>query len=90
MNEEPLLITIDRGVAWLTLNRPEVGNSIDLPMAQALLKASIRCQTDAEIRCVVLTGAGRLFCAGGDVGLMEAAGDLVSSPLGDCYVIAGD
>jgi 2-(1,2-epoxy-1,2-dihydrophenyl)acetyl-CoA isomerase len=41
VNEEPLLITIDRGIAWLILNRPEAGNSIDLPMAQALLKASI-------------------------------------------------
>jgi len=83
VNEEPLLITIDRGIAWLILNRPEAGNSIDLPMAQALLKASILCQTDAEIRCVVLTGAGRLFCAGGDVGLMEAAGDQVSSLLSE-------
>lgn len=83
MNEKSLLITRDRGIAWLTLNQPETGNSIDLPMAHALLKASILCQTEAEIRCVVLTGAGRLFCAGGDVGLMASAGDNVSSLLSE-------
>jgi 2-(1,2-epoxy-1,2-dihydrophenyl)acetyl-CoA isomerase len=46
------------GIARVTLNRPDAGNAVDLAMARALVAASIRCQTDAEIRCVVLTGAG--------------------------------
>lgn len=83
MSETPLLVEIIDGVAWLTLNRPEAGNAIDLPMAHALVAASIRCQTDPAIRCVVLTGAGRLFCAGGDVGLFASAGDQVSALLSE-------
>jgi 2-(1,2-epoxy-1,2-dihydrophenyl)acetyl-CoA isomerase len=67
--------SIADGVARLTLSRPEVGNAVDVPMAHALLSAAIRCETDASIRCVVLTGQGRLFCAGGDVSAMRSAGD---------------
>ncbi len=79
----PLIVEVADDVAWLTLNRPEAGNAVDLPMARALAEASIRCQTDASIRCVVLTGAGRLFCAGGDVGLFAAAGDRVPALLSE-------
>jgi 2-(1,2-epoxy-1,2-dihydrophenyl)acetyl-CoA isomerase len=71
----PLSVEIADGVARLTLDRPEVGNAIDLPLARALRDAAMRCEEDAAIRCVVLTGAGRLFCAGGDVAAMRAAGD---------------
>ena len=71
----PLRVEIADGVARLTLDRPDVGNAIDLPLARALRDAATRCADDAAIRCVVLTGAGRLFCAGGDVAAMRAAGD---------------
>jgi 2-(1,2-epoxy-1,2-dihydrophenyl)acetyl-CoA isomerase len=80
---EPLIIDVIDGIAWLTLNRPDAGNALDLPMARALADASIRCQTDATIRCVVLTGAGRLFCAGGDVNLFASAGDQVPALLSE-------
>lgn len=70
-----LLLNIKGAVATLTLNRPELGNAIDLSMAQAILRAAIRCDQDPAIRCVVITGAGRLFCAGGDLGSFTAAGD---------------
>jgi 2-(1,2-epoxy-1,2-dihydrophenyl)acetyl-CoA isomerase len=75
VSEPVLLVDVTDGVARLTLNRPDAGNAVDLPLARALVAASIRCQTDASIRCVVLTGSGRLFCAGGDVAAMQAAGD---------------
>ena len=71
------------GVARVTLNRPQAGNAIDIPTARALVEIATRCQTDAAIRCVVLTGAGRLFCAGGDVGAFQAAGDDVDALLFD-------
>lgn len=74
MTDLPLLFAVEGDVARLTLNRPDAGNAIDLAMARALGAASIRCQTDDAIRCVVLTGAGRLFCAGGDVALFRDAG----------------
>lgn len=72
---EPVLFSVEDGIATITLNRPEAGNAIDLPMAYALVQAAIACDNDASIRCVVLTGAGRMFCVGGDVGLFAAAGD---------------
>jgi len=76
MSEQRVLLFEQNGaVATLTLNRPEVGNSIHLDLASALLDAAIRCDSDASIRCVVLTGAGRMFCAGGDVALLGAAGE---------------
>ncbi len=62
-------------IATLTLNRPEVGNALDVPLARALMEAAIACDEDETIRCVVLTGAGRMFCAGGDVSSFSAAGD---------------
>src|SRR3546814_14773114 len=52
-------------------------------LARALLQAAIRCDTDPAIRCVVLTGAGKLFCGGGDVQAFSAAGDQVSSYLSE-------
>lgn len=61
--------------AWLTLDRPEAGNAIDPAMAQALAEAARVVANDPAVRCVVLTGAGRLFCVGGDVAAMAAAGD---------------
>lgn len=83
MSELPVLFDVAEGIARITLNRPQAGNAIDLAMARALVDASIRCQTDASIRCVVLTGAGRLFCAGGDVALFKDAGDHVDALLSD-------
>jgi 2-(1,2-epoxy-1,2-dihydrophenyl)acetyl-CoA isomerase len=72
---------IEEGVATITLDRPDVGNAIDLELARALLDAAIRCDTDDTIRCVVVTGSGRLFCAGGDVALLGSAGAGLASLL---------
>jgi 2-(1,2-epoxy-1,2-dihydrophenyl)acetyl-CoA isomerase len=71
----------DGSVARLTLNRPAVGNAIDMSMAKALLDASILCDEDDAIRCVLLSGAGRCFCVGGDVTCFAAAGDGVPAYL---------
>lgn len=83
MNDSPVLFDITDGIGRITLNRPNVGNAIDLPMARALVDAAIRCQTDQSIRCVVLTGAGRLFCAGGDVEAFRTAGSNVDALLSE-------
>lgn len=66
---------LDNGVLTITLNRPEQGNAIDMALAQDLLAASQVAATDPQVRCVVLTGAGRMFCVGGDLGAFFAAGD---------------
>lgn len=70
----PILLDRDGAVARITLNRPDVGNALDIPMARALLEAAITVDEDDGVRCVVLTGAGKLFCAGGDVGAFAGAG----------------
>lgn len=59
------------GVAKLTLNRPDVLNSFNRPMAKELADALAETATDSSLRAVLLTGAGRGFCAGQD--LAEAA-----------------
>src|SRR6218665_1730097 len=83
MSDDPLLLDIADGIARITLNRPDAGNAINLPMARALVDAAIRCQTDHTIRCVVLTGAGRLFCGGGDIEAFRTAGDNVGALLSE-------
>jgi 2-(1,2-epoxy-1,2-dihydrophenyl)acetyl-CoA isomerase len=67
--------TIDRGVATLILNRPESMNSLSGELYEALLEALPRLAGDMEVGAVVLTGAGRAFCAGGDVKSMAAVGE---------------
>jgi 2-(1,2-epoxy-1,2-dihydrophenyl)acetyl-CoA isomerase len=62
-------------VAWLTLDRPDAANAIDVPMAKALMETTIECDEDPTIRCVILTGNGRMFCAGGDVAGFGKMGD---------------
>src|SRR2546423_9923463 len=54
-------------VAVVTLNRPESGNPLNLQMAMDLLAAAMTCARNAAVRAVVLTGAGRHFCFGGDL-----------------------
>lgn len=58
----------DAGVATLVMNRPERMNAINKELAMALNQALDRLSGDDEVRVVVLTGAGRAFCAGGDLG----------------------
>ncbi len=65
-----LIERLDDGVLTLTLNRPQSLNALTVPMTEALLAALRRAAADARVRCVVLTGAGRGFCAGGDVKAM--------------------
>lgn len=66
------LVVDPRGVAWLTLNRPEVHNAMDAAMIGELTEMAGRLGRDPAVRVVVLTGAGRSFCAGGDLGWMKA------------------
>jgi len=72
---ESVLFEREGGVARIVLNRPEIGNALDIPMARALMEAVIACDEDPIVRCVLLTGAGRMFCAGGDVASFAQAGE---------------
>lgn len=60
-------------VSTLTLNRPDRLNALDAALGRALLDALARVGNDDQVRAVVVTGAGRAFCAGGDVNLLRKA-----------------
>jgi len=65
--EQQLLETISDGVATLTLNRPDRLNALSTPIMDGLLEALPRLAADAAVGAIVVTGAGRAFCAGGDI-----------------------
>ena len=73
-DSDSVLIKREGGVAVVTLNRPQAKNAIDAPTTDALTAVLRELRADAEIRAVVLTGAGGDFCAGGDVKGMGEAG----------------
>jgi 2-(1,2-epoxy-1,2-dihydrophenyl)acetyl-CoA isomerase len=72
---DDLLASLEAGVLTLTLNRPESRNAITAGMADALADQLAWAEADPMVACVVLTGAGKGFCAGGDVKGMAASGD---------------
>lgn len=64
---DQLLCSLDDGVATITLNRPERRNALSDQLTPALRQTLLTVEADPAVRCVVITGAGRAFCAGGDV-----------------------
>ena len=62
-----LLAHVEDRVAWLTMNRPERRNAFSNEMLAGMAQALEEAETAADVGCVVLTGAGGAFCAGGDV-----------------------
>lgn len=76
-----LLVNINGGVALVTLNRPQVMNALGGQMREALLDAIESLANDPAVACVVITGAGEAFCAGGDIASMialQAADDVAT------------
>ena len=70
--ESPLQIERDGAVVTLRFNRPKALNAVDIPMAQAFLRAVRELAVDRSVRAVVLCGAGRGFMAGGDLATLRA------------------
>jgi 2-(1,2-epoxy-1,2-dihydrophenyl)acetyl-CoA isomerase len=66
---------LEAGVLTLTMNRPEARNALTRPMIEALSQQLAAAELDPAVKCIVLTGAGKGFCAGGDVKGMAARGD---------------
>lgn len=82
MDYDFLRYSVDQGVASITLCRPDVLNSFNRRMAQELQRALERAGADADVRAVLLTGAGRGFCAGQDLG-EATTGEVAAIDLGD-------
>lgn len=72
MTNNILQTTDARGVATLTLNRPEKHNAFDAALIVELTAALLRLNTDDNVRVVVLTGAGKSFSAGADINWMRS------------------
>jgi len=64
---DTLLCSMAKGVATITLNRPEKRNALSDELTPALRETLLLLDTHPDVRCVLLTGAGNAFCAGGDV-----------------------
>jgi 2-(1,2-epoxy-1,2-dihydrophenyl)acetyl-CoA isomerase len=62
-----LLFEIKNHVAHVTLNRPDAANGINLELAREFSDVARRCGEDAGVRAVLISGAGKMFCAGGDL-----------------------
>ncbi|MCP5180825.1 MAG: enoyl-CoA hydratase/isomerase family protein [Pseudomonadales bacterium] len=90
MQFETLKVDIDAGVATITINRPDAANAMSPLCAREFSLAATRLESDTAVRAVVITGAGRMFCAGGDLGAFAAAGDdarrLLVEMAGDLHV----
>jgi len=67
MSYETILFDVEENVATVTMNRPEAMNALNMQLGEELVDAMTRCRSDANVRAVVLKGAGRAFCAGGDL-----------------------
>ena len=78
MSYDSLTFEVKDGVGLIRLNRPDDGNAITLEMAGEMLDVASRCDQDPEVRAVVLTGSGKMFCAGGDLKTFAAQGEKVS------------
>ena len=72
---ETLLCDVTDQVATITFNRPDAANAMSPLLAKELCEAALHLDDSKEIRALILTGAGKMFCAGGDLGEFVKAGD---------------
>ena len=69
-----LIATLEAGILTLTLNRPEARNAFSRAMHQALQQQLAAAELDPAVKCIVLTGAGKGFCAGADMDTLQGIG----------------
>lgn len=81
MAYEQIIYTINDGVAVITLNRPDRLNAWTRGMAREVMNASHDAEDDDKVRVIVLTGAGRGFCAGADMDELGGAADEAAAAL---------
>ncbi len=90
MAYETLLYDVADGVATITFNRPDAANAMSPLCAREFNLVSLEVEDNADVRAVVITGNGKMFCAGGDLAAFHAAGDgarkLMLEMTGDLHV----
>lgn len=80
-----LLLNITDQIATITLNRPDNANGMSMELIEELTAAASFCQEEVEasrVRVVIITGAGKIFCAGGDIHSFSSFGDDVAEAIG--------
>ena len=77
---DELLCNVDERVATITLNRPEKRNALSDPLTPALRQTLLDLETRSDVGCIIITGSGSAFCAGGDVGGMGASKTPADAP----------
>lgn len=95
MNQEPpafqtLLLETDGALATVTLKREDALNAIDVAMARDLQRAAQWLETRDAVRVVLLRGAGKAFCAGGDIGMFTGDPATVRATLSDLFTPLND
>lgn len=83
MSEQPVLFTVENGIARLTLNRPERRNALGPDMVAQLLEAIEHMLQADDVRVLYLTGTGSSFCVGGDIEYFLTAGSEFSASVGE-------
>ncbi len=78
MSYEHILFDVTDNIGVITLNRPDDANAIHKPMVEELLDIALRCYRDKDVRAVLLTGSGSMFCGGGDLKTFFDVGDDIS------------
>ena len=76
MELETVLLDQSEGIAFIRMNRPKEMNTLNFQLTRDLVKALETCWDDAGTKVVVITGAGKAFCAGGDVVAFRSAADI--------------
>lgn len=69
--ENAVLYSVENAIATITMNRPKSLNSMNDALIDGLHAALAQAEADAQVRCLVLTGAGKAFCAGGDLSFLN-------------------
>jgi len=75
-------VTHQTGVALVTLNRPEANNALNRELSEAIIETFSSLAGDDSVRAIVLTGAGRAFCAGVDLKALTEEPQLLSTGMG--------
>lgn len=83
MDSSPVELSVGAGVATITLNRPDAGNAIDLALAEGLYDAATACTELSDVGAILLRGAGRHFCVGGDLRSFASQGEDIPRHLKD-------
>lgn len=90
MSYETLLFNVADGVGTITFNRPDAANAMSPLCAKEFNDVSLLIEGDRDIRAVLITGNGKMFCAGGDLAAFSAAGDgaraLILQMTGDLHL----